>query len=163
MRLRIKQKKWSMGNRFIVTDEGENNRYYTLGKAPSWGRKITVYDIAGNKTAFIRQERSGMRFRYFIEIGDVVYPIKKELKRKHSRFSIENAGWQIKCDFMSSKFEIREQNAIVMRISKLKSFWAVSYELDIQEAKNEILCLCVGLVIAVIQADELAIIIAAGS
>lgn len=55
MKLYIKQKVFTWGDKFTVKDINGNDRYYVEGEVFSWGKKLHVYDMNGNEAAFIQQ------------------------------------------------------------------------------------------------------------
>ena len=60
---RVKEKFWSLGNNFTITDEAGLNCYRVTGKAFSWGDKLSFQAMEGKELAFIKQKMmSLMRF-----------------------------------------------------------------------------------------------------
>ena len=55
MKLYIKQKVFSWGDKFTVKDSNGEDRYFVEGDVFSWGKKLHVYDMHGNEAAFIRK------------------------------------------------------------------------------------------------------------
>ena len=49
MKLYIKQKVFSWGDKFTVKDVNGEDRYYVEGEIFSWGKKLHVYDMRGNE------------------------------------------------------------------------------------------------------------------
>ena len=47
MKLYIKQKVFSWGDKFTVKDSNGEDRYYVEGEIFSWGKKLHVYDMRG--------------------------------------------------------------------------------------------------------------------
>ena len=62
MKLYMKEKVFSWGDRFTVKDEEGADKYIVEGEVFSWGKKLHVYDISGNEAAFIKQEASASPF-----------------------------------------------------------------------------------------------------
>ena len=56
MKLYIKQKVFSWGDKFTVKDKAGRDRYYVEGEIFTFGRKLHVYDMSGREVAFIKQE-----------------------------------------------------------------------------------------------------------
>lgn len=79
MKLYIKQKVFSWGDKFTVKDEAGRDRYYVEGEIFTFGRKLHVYDMSGREVAFIKQEVWSWMPRYYVFCGDrQVAEIKKE-------------------------------------------------------------------------------------
>ena len=80
MKLYIKQKVFSWGDKFTVKDEYGNDKYLVQGEVLSFGKKLHVYDSVGREVAFIKQEIWSFLPRYYVFRGDEqIAEIKKSL------------------------------------------------------------------------------------
>ena len=70
MNLYIKQKVFSFKDKFTVKDEYGQDKYIVEGEFFSLGKKLHVYDMAGNEVAFIQQKIMSFLPRYFVFVGD---------------------------------------------------------------------------------------------
>jgi len=154
MKLYIKQKVFSWRDRFAVKDESGADRYFAQGEIFTWGRKLHVYDAQGNEAAFIRQKVMAWMPRYFIEMNGVTYTMKKEFTFMRPKFTIDGVNWQMSGDFWAHEYEVSDGSAAVMSMSKQWFTWGDSYQLDIPDPRNELLCLCVALTVDCMKADE---------
>ena len=50
MKLYIKQKVFSWGDKFTVKDEAGRDRYYVEGEVFTFGRKLHVYDMVATRS-----------------------------------------------------------------------------------------------------------------
>ena len=79
MKLYIKQRVFSWGDKFSVKDGFGNDKYYVEGEVFSWGKKLHVYDVTGKEVAFIKQEVWSFLPRFYVFCGNhQVAEIKKE-------------------------------------------------------------------------------------
>ena len=148
MKLYIKEKVFSWGDKFTVKDEYGNDRYYVEGEVFSWGKKLHVYDMAGNEIAFMKQEVWSFLPRYYVFCGDrQVAEIKKEFTFIFPKYSIEGLGWEIEGRFMAHDYEITQSGRTIVSIRKEWMTWGDSYELDIRNPEDEIVALAVVLTI----------------
>ena len=155
MKLYIKQKVFTWGDKFTVKDIKGNDRYYVEGEVFSWGKKLHVYDMNGNEAAFIQQKVFSFLPRYFVYVGDEqVAEIVKEFSFLFPRYSIEGLGWDIEGRFMAHDYEITQNGRPIVTISKEWMTWGDSYELDIADSKNEIVALAVVLTIDAVMASN---------
>ena len=155
MKLYIKQKVFTWGDKFTVKDINGNDRYYVEGEVFSWGKKLHVYDMDSNEAAFIQQKVFSFLPRYFVYIGDEqVAEIVKEFSFLFPRYSIEGLGWDIEGRFMAHDYEITQNGRPIVTISKEWMTWGDSYELDIADPKNEIIALAVVLTIDAVMASN---------
>ncbi len=148
MKLYIKQKVFSWGDKFTVKDVSGRDRYYVEGEVFSWGRKLHVYDMGGREAAFIKQEVFSFLPRYYVFVGDEqVAEIVKEFSFFFPKYSIEGLGWSIDGRFTAHDYEITKSGRPIVTISKEWMTWGDSYELDIADPHDEIVALAVVLTI----------------
>ena len=148
MKLYIKQKVFSWGDKFTVKDEYGNDRYYVEGEIFSWGKKLHVYDMSGKEAAFIKQEVWSLLPRYYVYCDNKqVAEIKKEFTFIFPKYSIEGLGWEIEGKFMAHDYEITQNGHSIVSIRKEWMTWGDSYELNITHSEDEIVALAVVLTI----------------
>jgi len=148
MKLYIKEKVFSWGDKFTVKDEYGNDKYFVQGEVFSWGKKLHVYDSEGNEVAFIKQEVFSFLPRFYVFCNGVqVAEIKKEFSFLFPRYSVAGLGWEIEGKFMAHDYEIKKGSSTIVSISKEWMTWGDSYELDITNPEDEIVALAVVLTI----------------
>ena len=148
MKLYIKQKVFSWGDKFTVRDEAGRDKYTVQGEVFSWGKKLHVYDMAGREVAFIKQEVFSWMPRFYVFCdGLQVAEIKKEFTFFFPKYSIRGLGWEINGRFMAHDYEITKNGYPIVTISKEWMTWGDSYELNISNAQDEIVALAVVLTI----------------
>ncbi len=153
MKLYIKQRVFSWGDKFTVKDEAGRDRYCVEGEIFTFGKKLHVYDMAGREVAFIKQELFTWMPKYHVFCGNrQVAEIKKEFTFFFPRYSIEGLGWEIEGSFMAHDYEITRQGRSIVSISKEWMTWGDSYELDIADTQDEIVALAVVLTIDCVMA-----------
>ena len=153
MKLYIKQKVFSWRDKFSVKDEAQNDRWFAQGEIFSLGRKLHVFDASGAEAAFIRRKLLSFLPRYYLEINGYSYEFVKEFTFLRPKYTIRNLDWTIDGEFLAHEYTVANSNGDIMRISKAWLSWGDFYELDIIDARNELLCLCVALAIDCITAD----------
>ena len=148
MKLYIKEKVFSWGDKFTVKDEYGNDKYLVQGEVFSWGKKLRVYDSVGREVAFIKQEVWSFLPRYYVFCGEEqIAEIKKEFSFLFPRYSIQGLGWEIEGKLMAHDYEIIKNGQLIVSISKEWMTWGDSYELDIANPGDEIVALAVVLTI----------------
>lgn len=156
MNLFIRQAVFSWTDRFAILDEQGGDRYYVEGEFFSWGKKLHVYDLAGNECAFLRQRVLSLlpRFEVFRD-ETMVAEIVKEFSLLHPRYSVEGPGWNVEGSFLAHDYEILDaEGSVVVTIHKVWMSWGDCYELDIARDADEILALSVVLAIDCATASE---------
>jgi len=156
MKLYIKQKVFSWGDKFTVKDASGEDRYYVEGEVFSWGKKLHVYDMRGNEAAFIQQKLFTLLPRFFVFVdGEKVAEIVREFTFFFPKYRIEGLGWDINGRFMEHDYEITQDGRGIVTIRKEWLAWGDTYELDIADPKDEIVALAVVLTIdAVTQSNS---------
>ena len=148
MKLYIKEKVFSWGDKFTVKDEYGNDKYFVQGEVFSWGKKLHVYDMTGNEVAFIKQEVWSFLPRFYVFCNNVqVAEIKKEFSFIFPKYSVAGLSWEIEGRFMAHDYEIKKGSRTIVSISKEWMTWGDSYELDIANPEDEIVALAVVLTI----------------
>ena len=157
MKLYIKQKVFSWGDKFTVKDVYGNDKYYVQGEVFSWGKKLHVYDMTGNEVAFIKQEVWSFLPRYYVFCGNQqIAEIKKEFTFLFPRYSIAGLGWEIEGSFMAHDYEISQSGRTIVSIRKEWMTWGDTYELNIVNPADEIVALAVVLTIDCVMAASAA-------
>lgn len=148
MKLYIKEKVFSWGDKFTVKDEYGNDKYFVQGEVFSWGKKLHVYDSVDREVAFIKQEVWSLLPRFYVFCGDEqIAEIKKEFTFLFPKYSIQGLGWEIEGKLMAHDYEIIKNGKSIVTISKEWMTWGDSYELNIANPEDEIVALAVVLTI----------------
>lgn len=146
MTLYIKQRVFSFRDRFFVKDSYGADRFYVEGEIFSWGRKLHVYTTNGAEVAFIRQKLLSWMPRYQIEIhGRIVCEFVREFAFFKPRYRIEGLSWRLEGDFLAHQYSLSDGWRQIMSLSKKWFTWGDSYELNIADARDELVCLCIAL------------------
>lgn len=148
MKLYIKEKVFSWGDKFTVKDQFGNDKYMVQGEVFSFGKKLHIYDMVGRELALIKQELWSFLPKYDVFCnGQQVAEIKREFTFLRPRYSIGGLGWEINGSFLAHDYEIIQNGRPIVRISKEWMTWSDSYELDIENPRDELIALAVVLTI----------------
>ena len=148
MKLYIKQKVFSWGDRFTVRDEQGRDKYVVQGEVFSWGKKLHVCDMADREIAFIRQEVFSFLPRYYVFRGDrQIAEIRKSFTFLFPHYTVDGLDWEVEGSFMAHDYEITRNGRPVVTISKEWMTWGDSYVLNIADPNDEIPALAVVLAI----------------
>ena len=155
MKLYIKQKVFSWGDKFTVKDEYGNDKYIVEGEIFSWGKKLHVYDILGREVAFIKQDVWSFLRRYYVFCGErMVAEIRKEFTFFLPKYTIDGLGWELDGSFLAHDYQITKAGHTIVTISKEWMTWGDSYELNISNPADEIVALAVVLTIDCVNASS---------
>lgn len=79
MRYLIREKIFSISDRFTINDEDNRPCYEVVGKILSFGNKLNLYDMLGNNNIYIEQKIFRFLPEYIIyKNGSIVGRINKE-------------------------------------------------------------------------------------
>ena len=151
MKLYIKEKVFSWGEKFFVKDALGNDKYLVEGPAFSFGKKLHVYDMLGRELAFIQQQLFTLLPRFLVTCGGSTVQVKKEMSLFTPRYTIEGPDWEIVGNFWEHDYRILQSGTPIVTITKEWMTWGDSYELDIAPGADEILALAVVLTIDCVQ------------
>lgn len=148
MKLYMKQKVFSWGDKFTIKDEYGADKYYVEGQVFSLGKKLRVYDLVGTEVAYIEQQIFTFMPKFFVYINGIkIAEIVKEFTFLRPRYSIAGLGWEIEGSFMAHDYWISQSGNEIVRISKEWMTWGDSYLIDIADKDDEIVALAVVLAI----------------
>ena len=148
MNLYIKQKVFSFKDKFTVKDEYGQDKYMVEGEFFSLGKKLHIYDMAGNEVAFIQQKLLSFLPRYFVFVGDrQIAEIVKKFSFFTPRYEVLGLDWQVAGDFTAHNYEVTDNGTPVVLIRKEWMTWGDCYELDIADGADEIVALATVLAI----------------
>lgn len=140
-------------DKFTVKDESGLDKYNVEGEFFSFGKKLHIYNTAGKEAAFIQQKVFSLLPRYFVFVdGRQVAEINKEFTFLRPKYSIAGLGWEINGNFTSHDYEVVQNDRTIVAIHKAWMTWGDCYELDIADARDEIVALSVVLAIDCVMA-----------
>ena len=155
MKLYIKEKIFTWGDKFTVKDELGRDKYVVEGEIFSWGKKLHVYDMSGREVAFIKQELWSWLPKYYVFCGNrQVAEIRKEFTFLFPKYSIEGLGWEVDGSFWEHEYQITCSGTTIVTISKEWMTWGDSYELNIANPADEIVALAVVLTIDAVNENQ---------
>ena len=148
MKLYIRQKVFSWKDKFTVKDQYGQDKYQVEGEFFSLGKKLHIYDMAGNEVAFIQQKLLSFLPRYYVFVGDAqVAEIVKKFTFLRPKYEVLGLDWQVEGDFFAHNYVITDGRSMVVEINKEWMTWGDCYELDIAPSANEIIALATVLAI----------------
>ena len=148
MKLYIKQKIFSWGDKFTVKDEAGCDRYYVEGEIFTFGKKLHVYDMSGREVAFIKQEIWSWLPRFYVFCGGrQIAQVKKEFTFLFPKYTIDGPSWEVDGSFWAHDYQITKNSCPIVSIRKEWMTWGDSYELNISNPQDEIPALAVVLTI----------------
>lgn len=108
-----------------------------------------VHNANGVEVALIHQKVLALTPKYFIEIpGQDECELVGEFKLLKQSYRLEGGPpWHLEGNFLEHKYTLSDNGRTVMSIARKWFSWGDSYELDIPNPDDELMSLCIALII----------------
>ena len=147
MKLLFKQRAFTWFDSYDIFDEAGDTVYTVQGRL-AWGHRLEISDAAGNYLGQVRQEVLTFRPRFSLFIGEnCVGQLRKEFALFKPVFTLDCNGWEIEGNFWEWDYRVTDGSRIVMTVSKELFHWTDTYQMDIADPRDALLCLMIVLAI----------------
>lgn len=151
----IKQKVFSIGEKFTIKDEQENDVYYVEGSFMKIPKTFTVMNTVRDEVARITKRLFSFLPKFHVDVnGQEVLTIKKEFSFFKARYTIDAAGIEVKGNWWDMDFQIIQQGEIVGRVNKEWFTWGDSYKVQILDEEMEAIIIAIVVAIDCVKADQ---------
>lgn len=148
MKLHMKQRVFSFGDKFNIWDVSGADRWFVEEELFAWGKTLYIYDASGREAACIKREVFTFRPRFYITIGGrEVAEIVKHFTLFCQEYEVNGPGWQVEGSFWEHAYAAYQGQRQVVSIEKEWLTWGDCYTIDIADPQDELLALCVVLAI----------------
>ncbi len=140
MRYYIKQKVFSIGDKFDIFDENQNPVYHVEGKFFSISNKLRFLDV--NDGEILNAKRKILSFfpTYYMydESGTEVAMIRKKISFLGSKFVFNFKGkpMMITGNLFAHDFSIEDEGMSIVSVQKKYISWGDTYEINIDESHD---------------------------
>lgn len=134
MKLYIKQKVFSLKDRYNIFDEAGNPIFLVESKFFSIGAKFHILDLNGNELFYIQQKVLTFLAEYDIFKGQTHYAkIKKQFSFFKPKINVESqyGSYMINGEIFNMLFQIVCNNQVIGSVKKKWLSWGDTYELEI--------------------------------
>ncbi len=148
MKLYIKQKIFSIGERFAVKSEYGEDRYFVEGSVFNIPKRFRILDRNGNERLLL--EKSIFTFMPTYDIirnGSIAATITKKLTFLTSSYEIQGSPFSVEGDLFAHDYTIFRDGNACAHISKEWFTWGDSYMLDNYGNEDEEMLLAILIVI----------------
>lgn len=147
MKLYIKQKVFSWGDKFNIYDVNGETRYYCQGEVFTLGKKLHLFDNDGTEKAYIHQKIFSFLPKFYIaRDGEDIAEVAKRFSFK-PKYDINGLGWFVSGNFWEHDYVIESDDGPIAHISKQWFAWGDTYEIDMEDTEDCVNVLSVVLVI----------------
>ncbi len=155
MRYLMRQKLFSLGEKFTITDEAEQDVFRVEGKWISIGKKLMFRDMNEEPLFYMKQKVLAFAPTYRIHRGgpggEVVATVRKKLfSFLKARFNVTLADGQMMetvGNFIAHEFTISRGADVVTTVSKKLMAFADKYTIDVVEGEDNAFILALVVVI----------------
>lgn len=147
-KLYIKQRILSLGEKFSVKDEQENEIYFVEGSFMQIPKRFSIMDSRRNEVALVTKKPFSFLPTFIVDVnGQEPIVIKKQLSFLKARYTIDAADLEVHGNWWDMDFELFQKGKLVGNVNKKWFTWGDSYELSI--LNDEMESLLIGLVVAI--------------
>ncbi|MDF2541531.1 MAG: hypothetical protein K0S47_1249 [Herbinix sp.] len=139
MKLYLKQRIFSLGDKYDIYDVNENTIFNVESELFSFGPKLHLYDSSGNELYYIKRRITFFLAQYEIyRHNDLCATIQQELTFFRKELSVESDHGQfaINGDFLSMDYTLTRNGAYFGSVQKKWLSWGDSYEIDIPDSED---------------------------
>ena len=154
MKLYIKQKVFSLNEKFTVKNGLGDDVFFVEGQFLSIPKQFYIYDSSNNQVASIKKKLLTFMPHMLISTAGRTLEIVKDFTLLSQHYTIPTIGWDIRGDFTSHEYSISHGNEMIASISKEWLSWGDSYVADIQNDYDALLVLCVMICIDYVNAQS---------
>lgn len=157
MRYLIKEKIFSLGDKFNIQDENGGVRYQVEGKVFSIGNKLKIYDLNGKELIYIEQKVFKFLPEYEIYMyGDLLAKVKQRLRLFRASFDIESTygSLTVEGDVFGHDFDILKNGKSIASVSKKWVAFSDTYSVDIEDDEDQPFILALVIVLDQILYDD---------
>ena len=157
MKLYIKQKVFTIKDKFTVKNEEGNDKYFVEGKLLSLGKKFYIYNMEKEEVAYIEQKLMNLMPKFFVYVkGEKIAEIHKKFSFLKPKYEIVGKNWVTNGDLWAHEYNITDIDSGNQIASMHKEWmtWGDSYMLDIVDEKHEISIMALMLAIDAVMATK---------
>ncbi len=155
MKLMIKQRVFSWGEKFDIYDEHGNVRFFVKGEIFSFGHKLHVYDAYDREIGAVHEKLLTFPKKFEIVMnGTVRGYITKQFTLFWQKYDVDFNGWHVDGDFLDWEYDVFSGNIPIIHISKQWLTWGDTYIIDIENPEDEIMGLMLVLAIDAANCDH---------
>ncbi len=150
MKYVVREKIFTIGNKFQIKDEQGIPRFEVVGKVFTIGKKLNIYDMLGSNVSHIEQKILRFLPEYNIYLNNKLgATIKQKLTLFRSKFSINSdfGKFDVDGDIFAYNFSIYKNGRKVAKINKKWVSFSDTYMVDIDDNENQAFILSIVIVL----------------
>lgn len=154
-KLYIKQKVFSIGEKFNVTNADQEPLYHVQGSFLKIPKQFTIFDRNDHVIGEITKKVLALLPQFTVMIDDeAAIVIKKELTLFKARYHIEADGISVQGNWWDMDFEVVKDGLQIAVINKRWVSWGDTYEVTVFDERYEKLIVALVVAIDCVKADD---------
>lgn len=155
--LYIKQKVFSLSEKFTVKDSQEKDVYYVEGSFMQVPKTFSIMNTTSDEVALITKKVFSFLPKFFVEVnGREVLTIKKEFSFFKARYTIDAADIEVRGNWWDMDFQILQHGEVIGKVSKEWFTWGDSYKVQVLNEEMEAIIIALVVAIDCVKADRAA-------
>ena len=152
MRYKMREKIWSLRDRYAIRTPDDEERFVIEGKLLSIGKKLTFSSTDGDELARIEQKVMALRPTYFVQrSGQPTARVRRMLMPLfRSRYVLEVPGQkdvEAHGNVWAHEYELKRGSRSIGSVSKKLFSWSDSYGIELDDDEDQVLLLCATVII----------------
>ncbi|MCI1923128.1 MAG: LURP-one-related family protein [Lentilactobacillus buchneri] len=153
--LYVKQKLFSMGGHFTVTDQQQHVVYTVQGSVMQLSKSFTINNCNNQEVAKVIQKLFSFLPTYEVEMnGKLVATIRKKLTLFRAKFEIDAGEIEVDGDMFGLKFSITKDGHEIATIHEAALSLGYYYEIDVKDDQFTHLVVAILLTIDYVKQQE---------
>lgn len=155
--LYMKQKVFSIGEKFTIKNEQENDVYIVEGSFMKIPKTFQIMNMAREGMAHITKKPFSFLPKFIVDVnGHQVLTIKKDLSFFKARYTIEAENIEVHGNWWDMEFQILQHGEVVGQVNKEWFTWGDSYRIQILDEQMETIIIAIVVAIDRVKADQAA-------
>lgn len=155
--LYIKQKVFSLSEKFTVKNQQEQDVYYVEGSFMRIPKTFSIMNTADEEVALITKKVFSFLPKFFVEVGGrEVLTIKKEFSFLKARYTIDSADIEVRGNWWDMDFQVIQRGAVIGEVNKKWFTWGDSYSVQVFKEEMEAIIIAIVVAIDCVKADHAA-------
>jgi uncharacterized protein YxjI len=154
----MKQKIWTLADRFVIKDESKTPVFYVKGKLFSVGHKLSFLDVNGNELAYISQRLFHFTPTYKIyRRHRLTAKVVKKISLFKDRYIVDVSGpddYRVTGNFWNYEYTFTRHGKVVAFVSKKFFTWSDTYGIAIVPGEDDIVILATAVVIDMVAHND---------
>jgi len=143
---------FSFVDNFTIKNEDGMDVYSAVGEFFTLGKKLNIYEGINTTSpmpaARIEQRLMSLTTRFGIIVrGNHVTDMVRKITLFSNDYRLEDMSWHLEGDFLAHEYSLMDNHNIIMQLSRKWFSWGDSYELDIDDNQDPLLCLSIALAV----------------